>query len=58
MYPETGEREVIMKNFDILKKGGHWKVMKEGSEGALRSFDRKNEAVSFGRDYVRTHGGH
>ena len=47
-----------MNNFDILKKSGHWKVMKEGGERALRSFDRKNEAVSFGREYVRMHGGH
>jgi hypothetical protein len=47
-----------MDTFDIFKKDEQWKVAKEGSERALRSFDRKNLAVSFGRDYVRTHGGH
>jgi hypothetical protein len=46
-----------MENFDIWKKGEQWKVMKEGGERALRSFDRKNQAVRFGRDYVRMHGG-
>jgi hypothetical protein len=55
--PEKGRREVSMEIFDVVKKGGQWKIMKEGSERALRSFDRKQEAVSFGRDYVRGHGG-
>jgi hypothetical protein len=46
-----------MDTFDILKKDGQWKVIKEGSERAFRSFDRKNQAVNFGRDYVTIHGG-
>jgi len=47
-----------MDTFEIFKKGERWKVKKEGSERALRSFEKKNKAVSFGRDYVRTQGGH
>jgi hypothetical protein len=47
-----------MDTYDIWKKDEQWKVEKEGSERAIRSFDTKNEAVSFGRDYLQSHGGH
>ena len=47
-----------METFDIRKKDEKWKVVKEGSDRALRSFDKKKEAVSFGREHVRKEGGH
>jgi len=47
-----------MDTYDIWKQGGKWKLVKEGSERALRSFDKKSKAVSFGREYVSNQGGH
>jgi hypothetical protein len=47
-----------MDTYDIWKQGGKWKLVREGSERALGSFDKKSKAVSFGREYVRNEGGY
>lgn len=47
-----------MDTYDVRKVDQDWKLVKEGRERALRSFDKKTDAVSFARDYVQAHGGH
>ena len=46
-----------MEKYDIRKEEKQWKFVKEGSSRALKAFETKKEAVEYGRDYLRKHGG-
>jgi hypothetical protein len=46
-----------MAKYDVRKQGKQWMFMKEGETAALKSFDTKNEAVKYSREYLKEHGG-
>jgi len=47
-----GKRET----FHVTYKDSKWKVKKEGSQRAVKTFDNKEKAVDFGRDVAKKPG--
>lgn len=39
----------------VPKESGGWQLKKEGAKRAVQSFDRKAEAVAFGKDKAKSH---
>jgi hypothetical protein len=47
----------MMDRYDIRKDEKQWQLMKEGSPGALKTFETKKAAVKYAREYLRKQGG-
>lgn len=47
-----------MDTYNIRKDQNQWQFVREGDDKALSIFDTKKQALGFGREYLKTHGGH
>lgn len=46
-----------MDNYHLVHKDDKWKLKKENSDRAIRTFDTKEEAMDFSKDYMNKHEG-
>lgn len=46
-----------MDNYHLVNKDDQWKLEKEGSERSIRNFETKEQAMDFGKEYMKDHGG-
>ena len=46
-----------MDKYHLVHKNDEWKLQREGSNRASKSFDTKSEAMKESTDFMRTHGG-
>lgn len=44
-------------NYYLSPDGDDWRFHKQGGERAIRRFDTKEQAMEFGIEYMREHGG-
>jgi hypothetical protein len=47
-----------MLNYDIRKDDHKWQFLKEDSDGPIKTFETKRDAIKYSREYLTTHGGH
>ena len=46
-----------MENYHLTHKDGKWKLGKEHSDEAIKTFETKEEGMEFSTNFVNEHGG-
>lgn len=46
-----------MDNYHLTHQSGEWKLKKEGSDRAIKTFASKQEAMDYSTEYMREHEG-
>jgi hypothetical protein len=46
-----------MDNYHLTKKGDEWRLAKENAERATKTFETKEEAMDYSKDFMKDHGG-
>lgn len=46
-----------MDNYDLKKDDDKWKLQKQGSERAHKTFETKAEGLEYSKEFMKKHGG-
>lgn len=46
-----------MDNYELNKKDETWRLIRQGGDRAIKTFDTKNDGLDFSTQYMRDHGG-
>ena len=46
-----------MENYHLVHKDDQWKLEKQGADRSIRNFETKEQAMEFGVEYMKDHGG-
>ena len=46
-----------MENYHLTKKDGEWRLKKENAERSTKTFESKESAMDYSKDFMTNHGG-
>ncbi len=46
-----------MDNYHLAKKDGEWRLRKENAERATKTFENKESAMNYSKEFMNNHGG-